>query len=60
MQILPSASLAPFIKNYTIVTIEKDLDKEVFYPSGYVDLIVNISGGLQLLLSTENKKILLQ
>lgn len=45
MQILPSASLAPFIKNYTVVTIEKDLDKEVFYPSGYVDLIVNISGG---------------
>ncbi len=45
MQFLPSASLAPFIKNYTVVTIEKDLDNEVFYPSGYVDLVINISGG---------------
>jgi len=45
MQILPSSSLAPYIKNYTIVTIEKDLDNEVFYPSGYVDFIVNISEG---------------
>ncbi len=45
MEILPSASLAPYIKNYTVVTIEKDLDNEVFYPSGYVDLIVNISEG---------------
>lgn len=46
MQILPSASLAPYIKNYTIVTIEKDLNNEVFYPSGYVDLIINISEGM--------------
>ncbi|MCC3214819.1 helix-turn-helix transcriptional regulator [Chryseobacterium sp. X308] len=45
MQILPSASLAPYIKSYTIVTIDKDLRDEVFYPSGYVDLIINISGG---------------
>ncbi|MCD0471465.1 helix-turn-helix transcriptional regulator [Flavobacterium sp. JAS] len=45
MEILPSASLAPFIKNYTLVTIEKSLDNEVFYPSGYVDFIVNISEG---------------
>ncbi|SEN90951.1 transcriptional regulator, AraC family [Flavobacterium sp. CF108] len=46
MQILPSASLAPYIKNYTVVTIEKDLDNEVFYPSGYVDFIINISEGM--------------
>jgi hypothetical protein len=45
MEILPSPSLAPYIKNYTVVTINKDLDNEVFYPSGYVDLIVNISEG---------------
>lgn len=45
MEILPSASLAPYIKNYTVVTIDKPLDNEVFYPSGYVDLVVNISGG---------------
>lgn len=45
MQVSPSASLAPFIKNYTVVTIEQDLDNEVFYPSGYIDLIINISEG---------------
>ncbi|NLR57765.1 helix-turn-helix transcriptional regulator [Chitinophaga polysaccharea] len=46
MQFLPSASLAPYIKNYTVVTIGKHLDNEVFYPSGYVDLVINISGGM--------------
>jgi AraC-like DNA-binding protein len=45
MEILPCAILAPYIKNYTVVTIEKQLDNEVFYPSGYVDLVINISGG---------------
>lgn len=45
MHILPSAVLAPYIKNYTIVTIEKDIENEVFYPSGYVDFIINISEG---------------
>ncbi|TGD59024.1 helix-turn-helix transcriptional regulator [Flavobacterium humi] len=45
MEILPCASLAPYIKNYTVITIDKDLNDEVFYPSGYVDFIVNISGG---------------
>ncbi|WP_433631531.1 helix-turn-helix domain-containing protein [Chryseobacterium cucumeris] len=45
MQISPSASLAPYIKSYTVVTIDKDLRDEVFYPSGYIDLIINISGG---------------
>lgn len=45
MQILPSSSLASYIKNYTIVTIDEDLRDEVFYPSGYTDLIINISSG---------------
>lgn len=45
MEILPSANLAPYIKNYTVVTINKHLDNEVFYPSGYVDFIINISEG---------------
>lgn len=45
MQFLPSALLAPYIKNYTVVTIGKDIDNEVFYPSGYVDLVLNISAG---------------
>ncbi|WPO92455.1 helix-turn-helix domain-containing protein [Chryseobacterium sp. HR92] len=45
MQISPSVSLAPYIKSYTVVTIDNDLRDEVFYPSGYIDLIINISGG---------------
>ncbi|WP_172278239.1 helix-turn-helix domain-containing protein [Chryseobacterium sp. LAM-KRS1] len=45
MQILPSAVLAPYVKNYTVVTIGKDITDAVFYPSGYIDLIINISGG---------------
>lgn len=45
MQILPSPRLVPYIKSYTVITIEKALKDEVFYPSGYVDLIINISGG---------------
>ncbi|MBT2619913.1 MULTISPECIES: helix-turn-helix domain-containing protein [Chryseobacterium] len=45
MQILPSTILAPYIKNFTVVTIDRDIDNEVFYPSGYVDLIINLSGG---------------
>lgn len=45
MQILPSPGLAPYIKNYTLVTIDRNLDNEVFYPSGYVDLVINISEG---------------
>lgn len=44
MQLLPSAILAPYIKNYTVVTIGEDLDKEVFYPSGYMDFVINLSG----------------
>ncbi|RAJ08635.1 AraC-like DNA-binding protein [Chitinophaga skermanii] len=45
MQFLPSASLAPYIKSYTFVTIEQDLNNEVFYPSGCVDLVMNVSSG---------------
>ncbi|MBC9932808.1 helix-turn-helix transcriptional regulator [Chitinophaga qingshengii] len=44
MQFSPSALLAPYIKNYTLVTIDQDIDNEVFYPSGYIDLVIRISG----------------
>ncbi|SNR32622.1 helix-turn-helix transcriptional regulator [Flavobacterium sp. ov086] len=56
MEILPSVILAPYIKNYTIVTIEKNLDNEVFYPSGYVDFIVNISEGAAATIINGNRK----
>ncbi|MEO7989990.1 MAG: AraC family transcriptional regulator [Chryseolinea sp.] len=45
MQFLPSNVLKPFVKSYSIITIDKDLKNEVFYPSGYVDLAINISNG---------------
>ncbi|SHM42434.1 transcriptional regulator, AraC family [Chitinophaga jiangningensis] len=56
MQFLPSAILAPYIKSYTVVTIEKDIDNEVFYPSGYVDLVINISAGMAATIINGRKK----
>ncbi|WP_234047747.1 DUF6597 domain-containing transcriptional factor [Chryseobacterium paridis] len=55
MQILPSVSLAAYIKNYTVVTIEKDIEDAVFYPSGYVDLIINISGKAATVINGKRK-----
>jgi len=37
--------LKPFIKGYTVVTIDKDIDNEIFYPSGYIDLVVKFPDG---------------
>lgn len=45
MQFSPSDILRPYVKNYTVINIDRDLADEVFYPSGYVDLVVNISEG---------------
>src|SRR5436189_5543081 len=45
MQFLPSDVLKPFVKSYSIINIDRDLTNEVFYPSGYVDLAINISNG---------------
>ena len=45
MQFFPSGLLRPFVKSYTLVTIDRDLTDEVFYPSGYVDLVINVSEG---------------
>lgn len=55
MQCLPSAILAPYIKNYTVVTIEEDLDNEVFYPSGYIDLVINLSGAAATIINGRKK-----
>ena len=56
MQFFPSAALAPYIKNYTVVTIEKQLDNEVFYPSGYIDLVINIFNGTAATIINGTKK----
>jgi AraC-like DNA-binding protein len=45
MQFFPSDILRPYVKSYTLITIDRDLTDEVFYPSGYVDLVINISEG---------------
>ncbi|NML20006.1 helix-turn-helix transcriptional regulator [Pseudoflavitalea sp. G-6-1-2] len=45
MQWLPSEILRPYVKNYTLITIDVDLEDEVFYPSGYVDFVMNVSDG---------------
>ena len=45
MQFFPSDILRPYVKSYTVITIDRDLVDEVFYPSGYVDLVINISEG---------------
>ena len=45
MQFSPSDVLRPYVKNYTLISIDKDLTDEVFYPSGYIDLVINVSEG---------------
>jgi AraC-like DNA-binding protein len=45
MQFSPSDILKPYVKNYTLISIDSDLTDEVFYPSGYVDLVLNVSAG---------------
>jgi AraC-like DNA-binding protein len=45
MQFAPADILKPYVKNYTLISIDKDLTDEVFYPSGFVDLVINVSEG---------------
>ncbi|MFZ6011876.1 MAG: helix-turn-helix domain-containing protein [Bacteroidota bacterium] len=45
MQLLPSDSLKPFIKNYSVIEISNDLNDEIFYPSGYLDFVVKLPNG---------------
>jgi len=45
MSYLPANLLKPYVKEYFVVTINKDVANQVFYPSGYVDFAVNISTG---------------
>lgn len=45
MQFAPSAVLKPFVKSYSVITLDRDLVGEAFYPSGYIDLVVKVEGG---------------
>jgi len=40
----PSDVLKPYVKGYILITVDRDLINEVFYPSGYIELAVNIYG----------------
>lgn len=43
--IQPSSVLMPFVKGYFVVNFEQDMNADVFYPSGFIDIAVNISDG---------------
>ena len=45
LQYLPCDILKPFIRSYSLITIDKDIKDEIFYPSGYLDFIVKIADG---------------
>jgi hypothetical protein len=45
MQFLPSDILKLYVKCYWVYTTDRDVMNEVLFPSGYVALAVNISGG---------------
>jgi AraC-like DNA-binding protein len=42
---LPSTILQPYVKNYWIFTTDKDISNQVLYPTGFLELAINISGG---------------
>lgn len=57
MQFAPSDILKPYVKSYTLITIDKDLTDEVFYPSGYVDLVINVSGNAITFIEGRRRKL---
>ena len=44
MQFAPSELLRPFVQKYIAVAINDTLENEIFYPSGYIDLVVKSHG----------------
>jgi AraC-like DNA-binding protein len=44
VQFAPSEMLRPFVKKYIAVTINDTIENEIFYPSGYIDLVVRSNG----------------
>ena len=45
MSFTPSTILKPYVKEYFVVTIDKGVSNQVFFPSGYIDFAINISNG---------------
>lgn len=47
MQFLPPCDiLKPYVKGFMVVSNDKDLIDGMFYPSGYVDIVIQISGSI--------------
>jgi AraC-like DNA-binding protein len=44
VQFAPSEILKPFVQKYIAVTISDTIDNEIFYPSGYIDLVIRSNG----------------
>jgi AraC-like DNA-binding protein len=44
VQFTPSEILKPFVQKYIAVTINDTIDNEIFYPSGYIDLVIKSNG----------------
>ena len=44
MQFAPAEILKPFVQKYIAVTITDTIDNQIFYPSGYIDLVIRLSG----------------
>ena len=55
MQFSPSILLKPFVKNYSVITIDRSLTDEVFYPSGYIDLVISIAGSAATIINGYEK-----
>ncbi|MGO4289717.1 helix-turn-helix domain-containing protein [Chitinophaga sp. RAB17] len=45
MQFSPSHILKPYVQGYWVFSTETDMTDQTFFPSGYIDFAVNISGG---------------
>jgi AraC-like DNA-binding protein len=44
VQFTPSEILKPFVQKYIAVTINDTIENEIFYPSGYIDLVIMSNG----------------
>lgn len=44
-QIQPSPALRPFVSHYWVCTADEDVSQEVMYPTGHVELCIDVSQG---------------
>jgi len=44
LEFAPSEILKPFVQKYIVVNITDTIENEIFYPSGFIDLVIRSSG----------------